>query len=222
VQLACDIKTQITLGVPVTVIEKTCIVANGAVDTVQALRSGASDATESKVFGGLKASITALCELGKGVVGVANVVTKVNPLDAACLALSLYDSTRQMRSGQTLASQICQYFTSNQILPGVKTTDYLLRLVILDYASEDGDMVAIKLRGQEVFRGVVTNAPKSVPINLYPDFNHFEFIALNEGTSPPNTARVIIESLEGTNLGLTSYDLSVGQVATLDIIRTSN
>jgi len=217
--VACDIKTQITNGVPLKVLEAACISANGAIDLVRSVHSQSEDETVQRVLAGLKGGVQAACQIGQAAVNVASTVSKINPLDVACIVLGYAESGVTVLSGQSLATQICTIFTSDQVLGGAVTGDDLINLVLLDTAAEDGDAVAIRLNGQEVFRGTVLNAPQAVPINLYPGLNHFEFVALNEGSQPPNTARVIVRDVTGTDLNLTSYDLSTGQIATLDIIR---
>src|SRR5438552_15585625 len=102
-----------------------------------------------------------------------------------------------MKTGQSLADQICKYFASDQIMPGVLTAADRVNISVWDAAQEDGDMIALRHNGQQIFSGVVKNAAQVFQVTLAAGYNHFEFEALNEGTGPPNTARVAVQDLAG-------------------------
>ncbi|MBN2561703.1 MAG: hypothetical protein JXQ75_12315 [Phycisphaerae bacterium] len=215
-QVFCDIRAQIMNGVPVKVLEASCITATTAIDLVRGYYGQSDDATVQRVLAGLKAGILATCQIGQRIVNTGG---NANPLGIACTILSYAEAGVTMYTGQSLATQICAISTTDQSIGSHMTTDNLMYIDVRDVEAEDGDEIALRLNGQELWQGTVMNIVRRVPAYLSPGFNHFEFEALNGGENPPNTARVILRDQDGTAVHQTSYDLDAGQVATLDIVR---
>ncbi len=81
-------------------------------------------------------------------------------------------------------------------------------ITVWDHGAEDGDIVRISLGGRTILDALrLTNAPQSFTVNLAGDFTSVCVIALNEGTSPPNTASFAIEA-NGRNIKTTKWDLN--------------
>jgi hypothetical protein len=217
VGVACDIKGFITKNAPEFVIQKMCVSSTRALDVAKGNATPGS--VEDRILGGLKVSITIACQGLRAAVDVGSLFTKLTPLDAACLALSLADDGVSTLTGETLAQQLCKIFTTDQSIGGLLTSATSVQLHVVDTGVEDGDEVELKHNGNIVFSGVVTTAGNTYPVDLAPGLNHFEFKALNEGSLPPNTAQVSVLGVNDANFGNTSFNLSTGQVATLDIVR---
>ena len=66
---------------------------------------------------------------------------------------------------------------------------------VWDGAAEDGDCVQIWVGGRVLVQNLsLTNAGHSFRVTLRSGFTSVKVIALNEGTSPPNTARFAVEA----------------------------
>ncbi|MCG8403937.1 MAG: hypothetical protein MI923_01940 [Phycisphaerales bacterium] len=219
VGVVCDIKSLMVKAAPEFVVNALCVGCLRALD----LAKGAAEpgTAEFGVVVGVKTSITVACEGLKKAIDVGSLLTMLNPFDAACVAIGLANDGIAAATGDSLAEQVCSIFNSDQNLGGLLTDATSIQLSLLDTGVEDGDMIAIRHNGAVIFNGTVSTTAFSVDVNLASGLNHFEFEALNEGTLPPNTARVTVLGLDGSDLGNNVFDLSTGEVATLDIVRSS-
>ncbi len=76
-------------------------------------------------------------------------------------------------------------------------------LQLVEDGIPDGDTVTVKLNGRTVTSVVLTARRRDVPLELKPGANKIEVIAVDEGSRPPNTVRVVYpsdETLDGQEL----------------------
>ena len=84
----------------------------------------------------------------------------------------------------------------------------------------DGDLIRIMLNDKEVVpRVLLQERFKSIAINLEMGFNKIDFVALNQGTSGPNTAEVRVFDDEGKLVGSNRWNLATGVKATYIIVK---
>ena len=83
-----------------------------------------------------------------------------------------------------------------------------LTIAVWDSAAEDGDRVAIWVGGQCIVSDLtLVNAPRHFRVGVGGDFTSVKVVALNVGTSPPNTAAF---SVSAGGRRLSSGNWSVG------------
>ncbi|WP_285651490.1 hypothetical protein [Allomuricauda sp. NBRC 101325] len=108
----------------------------------------------------------------------------------------------------------------DQYLGDFKTTAKFVGIVARDHEYVDGDRIKIYLNGEVVeYNLLLTGAFKGVNIDLVKGFNRIEFEALNQGSSGPNTAQVIVTDEKGEVIHNNRWNLSTGSKASLIIIK---
>lgn len=95
-----------------------------------------------------------------------------------------------------------------------------VKVLCRDHEAVDGDRVSIFLNGKAVEANIFLNAEFSVfYIELAPGFNNLEFVALNQGTSGPNTAQfAVLDEFDNTIMS-NVWNLATGAKATMSILR---
>ncbi|SDQ07791.1 hypothetical protein [Flagellimonas zhangzhouensis] len=108
----------------------------------------------------------------------------------------------------------------DQYLGDFKTTAKFVGIVARDHEFVDGDRIKIYLNGEVVeFNLLLTGSFKGVNIDLVKGFNRIEFEALNQGSSGPNTAQVVVTDDKGEVIHNNRWNLSTGSKASLIIIK---
>jgi hypothetical protein len=91
-------------------------------------------------------------------------------------------------------------------------------LVIYDAGKVDDDRVQITINGAVILNDYsILQEKKRIPVTLVNGTSKIEVLAINEGTSAPNTVKV--EILDGDNLITTRTSLKTGQKASLTLIK---
>lgn len=112
-----------------------------------------------------------------------------------------------------------QYF-GDQYLGDFKTTAKFVGIVCRDHEYVDGDRIKIYLNGEVVEYNLLLDGTfKGVNIDLVQGFNRIEFEALNQGSSGPNTAQVVVAGEKGEIIHDNRWNLSTGSRASLIIIK---
>ena len=108
----------------------------------------------------------------------------------------------------------------DQYLGDFKTTANFVGIVCRDHEYVDGDRIKIYLNGDVVeYNLLLTGSFKGVNIDLVKGFNRIEFEALNQGSSGPNTAQVVIANEKGEVIHNNRWNLSTGSKASLIIVK---
>ena len=108
----------------------------------------------------------------------------------------------------------------DQYLGDVKTNAKFVGIVCRDHEYVDGDRVKIYLNGQVVEPNILLTAGyKGININLAEGFNRLDFEALNQGSSGPNTAQVIVTDEAGQVIHNNRWNLSTGSKASLIVVK---
>ncbi|MEO9512492.1 MAG: hypothetical protein ABJN84_09540 [Flavobacteriaceae bacterium] len=108
----------------------------------------------------------------------------------------------------------------DQYLGDIKTTAKFIGVVCRDHEYVDGDRVKIYLNGEVVEANILlSNSFKGVNIDLIEGFNRLDFEALNQGSSGPNTAQVVIADEKGEIIHNNRWNLSTGSKASLIVVK---
>lgn len=111
------------------------------------------------------------------------------------------------------------YF-GDMYLGDFKTNAKFVGIVARDHEYIDGDRVKIMVNDQVIeYNLLLSGAYKGINVDLAEGFNKIEFVALNQGSSGPNTAQVIVTDAEGKVLHNNRWNLSTGSVATLIVVK---
>lgn len=108
----------------------------------------------------------------------------------------------------------------DQYLGDIKTSAKFVGIVCRDHEYVDGDRIKIYLNGEIVeYNLLLTGSFKGINIDLTQGFNRIEFEALNQGSSGPNTAQVVVADEKGEVIHNNRWNLSTGSRATLIIVK---
>lgn len=108
----------------------------------------------------------------------------------------------------------------DQYLGDVKTGAKFIGIVCRDHEYVDGDRVKIYLNGEVVEPNILLSSSyKGINIDLTKGFNRIDFEALNQGSSGPNTAQVIITDDMGKIIHNNKWNLSTGSKASMIVVK---
>ena len=111
-------------------------------------------------------------------------------------------------------------FKVDQYLGDFRNNGKFVQIALRDHESPDGDLIRILLNDKEVVPQVLLQERfKTIGINLVMGFNKIDFVALNQGTSGPNTAEVRVFDDEGKLVGANRWNLATGVKATYIIVK---
>jgi len=111
----------------------------------------------------------------------------------------------------------------DQYLGDFKTNAKFIGIVARDHEYIDGDRVKIYVNGEVVeFNMLLSGTFKGINIDLVDGFNRLDFEALNEGSSGPNTAQVMVTDEAGKVLHNNRWNLSTGSKASLIVVKEPN
>lgn len=111
----------------------------------------------------------------------------------------------------------------DQYLGDFKTNAKFVGIVARDHEYIDGDRVKIYVNGEVVeYNLLLSGSFKGINIDLVEGFNRLDFEALNQGSSGPNTAQVVVTDEAGKVLHNNRWNLSTGSKASLIVIKEPN
>lgn len=111
-------------------------------------------------------------------------------------------------------------YRTNQYMGDYRMDGNQARIIFRDHEYPDGDRVRI-LHNDKVIQPNVLLAERFVglTVELVPGFNKIDFIALNQGTSGPNTAEVRVYDENGNMTANNQWNLATGVRATYILIK---
>ena len=110
-------------------------------------------------------------------------------------------------------------FGNDQYLGEIRTSSGSVTIMYRDHEYVDGDRVRIYVNGDIVKTSVYLSGNfNGFTFPLQSGFNKVEFQALNQGTSGPNTAELLIYDEDGNTLSSNQWNLTTGRKATVTII----
>ena len=111
-------------------------------------------------------------------------------------------------------------FRVDQYLGDFRNNGKFVQILLRDHESPDGDLIRIMVNDKEyVPRVLLEERFKGISIDLMPGFNKIDFVALNQGTSGPNTAEVRVFDDKGNLVGANRWNLATGVKATYIVVK---
>mgnify|MGYP001158867483 FL=1 len=111
-------------------------------------------------------------------------------------------------------------FRVDQYLGDFRNNGKFVQILLRDHESPDGDLIRIMVNDKEIVpRVLLEERFKGVSIDLFPGFNKIDFVALNQGTSGPNTAEVKVFDDKGNLVGANRWNLATGVKATYIVVK---
>ena len=108
----------------------------------------------------------------------------------------------------------------DQYLGDFKTTAKFVGIVARDHEYVDGDRIKIYVNGEVAeYNLLLSGSFKGINLDLVEGFNRIEFEALNQGSSGPNTAQVVVTDDKGVVIHNNRWNLSTGSKASLIIVK---
>jgi hypothetical protein len=113
-----------------------------------------------------------------------------------------------------------QVYRSNQFLGDFKTKATFVHIQCRDYGLIDGDRVSVYLNDVVVTSEIfLTEDFRDLELTLKSGFNKIEIMALNQGTSGPNTAEFQVFDDQQKLISANQWNLATGFKATLIIVK---
>ena len=111
----------------------------------------------------------------------------------------------------------------DQYLGDFKTNAKFIGIVARDHEYVDGDRVKIYVNGNVVEHNMLLSGSfKGINVDLIEGFNRLDFEALNQGSSGPNTAQVVVTDEAGKVIHNNRWNLSTGSKASLIVVKEPN
>lgn len=108
---------------------------------------------------------------------------------------------------------------STQYLGEFTVETNLIKVMCRDHQEPDGDVVSILLNGEVVVQSVyLESGYKTFFVKLVKGRNQIDFLALNQGTSGPNTAAFLVFDEYGKQVTSSEWNLNTGVKASLAIM----
>lgn len=111
-------------------------------------------------------------------------------------------------------------FRIDQYLGDVRNNGEFVEIIFRDHESPDGDRIKIMVNDEVVIPNIVLYETfRSANIDLIEGFNKIDFVALNQGSSGPNTAEVRIYDDTGSLIASNRWNLATGVKATYIVVK---
>ena len=111
-------------------------------------------------------------------------------------------------------------FDRDYYLGDIKTKSKYIRILCRDHEYEDGDRIKLMLNKAIIHPNItLRNSAYIIDIELKEGLNTIEFIALNEGSSSPNTAQLKVYNESDSLIGSGEWLLTTGYKANLIVLR---
>jgi len=111
-------------------------------------------------------------------------------------------------------------FKRNQDLGNYRSNGEFARFICRDHEYVDGDRVQVVLNGEVIFANILLEGRfKGFKVELQQGFNKIDIVALNQGTSGPNTAEFRVYDDEKKLISSNVWNLATGVKATMLIIK---
>jgi len=118
---------------------------------------------------------------------------------------------------------IDESFKKNQFLGEFKSNAKYIKIVCRDHEYPDGDRVRILINDKVVVSDILLeSAAKEYYLDLAVGFNKIEFLALNQGTSGPNTAAFRVYDDKGIMITSNEWNLITGVKATIVVVKENS
>jgi hypothetical protein len=111
-------------------------------------------------------------------------------------------------------------FKVDQFLGEIRNDGEYVNIILRDHEYPDGDLIKVKVNENIVMPAILlTEKAKGFKLDLKSGFNVVDFVALNQGSSGPNTAEIIVYDDQGKLVGTNRWNLATGVKATYIIYK---
>ena len=111
-------------------------------------------------------------------------------------------------------------FKVDQFLGEIRNDGEYVNIILRDHEYADGDLIKVEVNENIVMPAILlTEKAKGFKLDLNSGFNVVDFIALNQGSSGPNTAEIIVYDDKGKLVGTNRWNLATGVKATYIIYK---
>ena len=111
-------------------------------------------------------------------------------------------------------------FKVDQFLGEIRNDGEYVNIVLRDHEYPDGDLIKVQVNEDIVMPAILlTEKAKGFKLELKSGFNVVDFVALNQGSSGPNTAEIIVYDDQGKLVGTNRWNLATGVKATYIIYK---
>jgi len=111
-------------------------------------------------------------------------------------------------------------YQKDQYLGDFKTKGTFLSIECRDHEYVDGDKVRVLVNGVVVEEVISLKGYfKGINVDLIDGFNEIDFLALNQGTSGPNTAQFRVIDADGSIVTSQVWNLMTGVKATIIVVK---
>lgn len=109
---------------------------------------------------------------------------------------------------------------TDQFLGDFKSGAKFVNVVYRDHGFTDGDVIQVLVNDDIIHARVfLTGGYKGFKLDLQPGFNKIDFLALNQGSSGPNTAEFQVVDDAGNLVSHNQWNLATGVKATIVIVK---
>lgn len=114
-------------------------------------------------------------------------------------------------------------FSKDYNLGSLTTTSKIIVIKCRDHEYVDGDRIKLMLNNTIIHPNIILKGDFFViDVDLVDGYNTIDFVALNEGTSSPNTAQLKVYDQDGNILASNKWLIRTGYKASLSIYKESN
>ena len=111
-------------------------------------------------------------------------------------------------------------FKVDQFLGEIRNDGEYVNIILRDHEYPDGDLIKVEVNESVVMPAILlTEKAKGFKLDLNSGFNVVDFVALNQGSSGPNTAEIIVYDDQGKLVGTNRWNLATGVKATYIIYK---
>ena len=111
-------------------------------------------------------------------------------------------------------------FKVDQFLGEIRNDGEYVNIILRDHEYPDGDLIKVQVNENVVMPAILlTEKAKGFKLDLKSGFNVVDFVALNQGSSGPNTAEIIVYDDQGKLVGTNRWNLATGVKATYIIYK---
>ena len=111
-------------------------------------------------------------------------------------------------------------FKVDQFLGEIRNDGEYVNIILRDHEYPDGDLIKVEVNESVVMPALLlTEKAKGFKLDLKSGFNVVDFVALNQGSSGPNTAEIIVYDDQGKLVGTNRWNLATGVKATYIIYK---
>ena len=111
-------------------------------------------------------------------------------------------------------------FKVDQFLGEIRNDGEYVNIILRDHEYPDGDLIKVEVNENIIMPAILlTEKAKGFKLDLKSGFNVVDFVALNQGSSGPNTAEIIVYDDQGKLVGTNRWNLATGVKATYIIYK---